>query len=52
MLLCSTSNRRTASNFSSRTPVLRRGNCLFQALLAVAVLSFLVSVFGIISMLT
>lgn|GEM_PF-1286676 len=52
MLPCSTSNRRTASNFSSRTPVLRRGNCLFQALLAVAVLSFLVSVFGIISMLT
>ena len=52
MLPCSNSNRRIASNFSSRTLVLRRGNCLFQALLAVAVLSFLVSVFGIISMLT
>ncbi|MFM1868701.1 MAG: hypothetical protein RL591_2109 [Planctomycetota bacterium] len=52
MLPCPNSSRRIVRSFSSRTPVLRRGNCLFQALLAVAVLSFLVSVFGIISMLT
>lgn len=52
MLPRSTPNRRLARGTFPSYPALRRGNCLFQVLLAVAVLSILVSVFGIISMLT